>query len=145
VVIEAPSEDIAELWVGRAVGRVEWDGAAVKLFDEENQRSIQLQDGHPKIRFGKGEYQLHVKWRSRKSEDDEEEDVYIPFAGEGDLVNSTMLRLAAPHLLELVRGEEEPARAPRQPEAIAMEESREAQREWRLSAELKGRALEACS
>ena len=147
MIIEAPLDDAVELWVGRAVGRVEWDGAAVKLFEEGAHRSIRLRDEESLVRFDNGEYQMLVHWRAQKSEEGEGEvdEVYIPFAGECNLVNSTMLRLAGPGLLTLVRGDEEPARAPRRAVDIAMEETREAQREWKLSAELKGKALAACS
>ena len=141
--MEAPVDDNVELWVGRAVGRVEWDGAAVKLFAEEVHQSIQLRPEDSAVRFDKGEYQI-VRWRARKSEDEEDEGVYIPFVGNCNLVNSTVLRLAGPGLLDLVLGEAEPARAPRQLAAIAIEETKEARREWRLSAEMKGRALAAC-
>ena len=95
----------------------------------------------PGIRFYKGAYMMAVRWLATKVGVG---DKFEAYAGRVDLVNSTMLRLAAPQLLELVEGPPARLRAARRAGDIAAEQEAEALRVWELPPHLKALALSHC-
>ena len=68
-------------------------------------------------------------WRSEKVDG---EDLFETYPGRVDLVNSTMLRLAGPEILQQVEGPPARLRAARRPGDIAAEKAADALRVWKL-------------
>jgi len=142
VIIEAPESADEELWVGRAVkwDGAGWDGAAVKLVTADTAGMHSFYDDVEKTRFDVGEYMMAVEFRALK-EGSAEEYMYEPGGHGIDLVNSSLLCLAAEGVMQLIDGPPELKRVPRRPADIEKERAALLKRVWRLPLDKKALAL----
>ena len=113
----------------------------MKLTTEDPWSLKKFYDDQPGIRFYKGAYQMAVRWRASKAG---EGDQFEAYEGRVDLVNSTMLRLAAPKLFTLVQGPPARLRPARRADDVAAEQEAEALRVWELPPQFKALALSHC-